>query len=681
MHPAAAPTAARTEEPALHADRTWLAINTIRTLAMDAVEQAQSGHPGTPMALAPVSWLLWTRFLRHDPRSPEWPDRDRFVLSCGHASLLAYSLLHLTGYDVSLDDIKAFRQWGSKTPGHPERGHTAGIEVTTGPLGQGIGNAVGMAIAERILAARFNRPSHEVVSHRTWALVSDGDLMEGVGSEAASIAGHLGLGRLTAIWDDNRITIDGSADLAFTEDVAGRFEAYGWRVTRVNDGNDLGAITGALEWAREDDGRPALIVLKTRIGDPAPTKGGTAKAHGAPLGADEVKKTKAILGWPDATFHVPAEAVEEGRGCVTRGAEARRDWEARLAAYAAAHPAEAAEFRRMLAGELPEGWEKALPAFPVDKPLATRQASQAVLQALWGAVPELVGGSADLTESTGVEVKGAEPFNAAGAGRTFHWGVREHGMAAALNGIAAHGGLRPFGSTFLVFFDYLKPSLRLASLSHHPTILIGTHDSIGLGEDGPTHQPVEQLAMLRAIPGVVTIRPADAAETAEAWRAALLRKDGPTALVLTRQKLPVLDRAKYGAADGVRRGGYILWEPEGGPQAIIIATGSEVHLALEAAHALAGEGVRARVVSLPSWELFLAQPEAYRDQVLPRAVRARVSVEAAASFGWCRFLGEAGEAVALDRFGASAPAERLFAEFGFTPARVADAVRRAIGRA
>jgi transketolase len=680
MQPAAAPATARSEEPTLPADRTWLAINTIRTLAMDAVEQAQSGHPGTPMALAPVSWLLWTEFLRHDPRTPDWPDRDRFVLSCGHASMLAYSLLHLTGYDVSLDDIRAFRQWGSNTPGHPERGHTAGIEVTTGPLGQGIGNAVGMAIAERILAARFNRPEHEVVSHRTWALVSDGDLMEGVGSEAASIAGHLGLGRLTAIWDDNRITIDGSADLAFTEDVAGRFEAYGWRVTRVGDGNDLGAITGALEWAREDDGRPALIVLKTRIGDPAPTKGGTAKAHGAPLGADEVKQTKAILGWPDETFHVPAGAVEEGRGCVTRGARARADWEKRIAAYAAAHPAEAAEFRRMLSGELPEGWEKALPAFPVDKPLATRQASQAVLQALWSVVPELVGGSADLTESTGVEVKGAEPFTAAGAGRTFHWGVREHGMAAALNGIAAHGGLRPFGSTFLVFFDYLKPSLRLASLSHHPTILIGTHDSIGLGEDGPTHQPVEHLAMLRAIPGVVTIRPADAAETAEAWRAALARKAGPTVLVLTRQKLPVLDRAKYGAADGVQRGGYVLREPEGGPQAIILATGSEVHLALEAAEALAGEGVRARVVSLPSWELFLAQPKAYREQVLPRAVRARVSVEAAASFGWCRFLGEGGEAVALDRFGASAPAERLFAEFGFSAARVADAVRRVLGR-
>ncbi|HSE27931.1 MAG TPA: transketolase [Gemmatimonadales bacterium] len=681
MHPAAAPTAARTEEPALHADRTWLAINTIRTLAMDAVERAQSGHPGTPMALAPVSWLLWTKFLRHDPRRPDWPDRDRFVLSCGHASMLAYSLLYLTGYDVSLDDLRSFRQWGSNTPGHPERGHTAGIEVTTGPLGQGIGNAVGMAIAERILAARFNRPGHEVVSHRTWAVVSDGDLMEGVGSEAASIAGHLGLGRLTAIWDDNRITIDGSADLAFTEDVAGRFEAYGWRVTRVNDGNDLGAITGALEWAREDDGRPALIVLRTRIGDPAPTKGGTAKAHGAPLGADEVKKTKAILGWPDEVFHVPAEAMEDGRECVTRGAEERVEWEQRLAAYAAAHPAEAAEFRRMLAGELPEGWEQALPAFPADKPLATRQASQAVLQALWSAVPELVGGSADLTESTGVEVMGAEPFTAAGAGRTFHWGVREHGMAAALNGIAAHGGLRPFGSTFLVFFDYLKPSLRLASLSRYPTIFIGTHDSIGLGEDGPTHQPVEHLAMLRAIPGVVTIRPADAAETAEAWRVALTRREGPTALVLTRQKLPVLDRTKHGAAEGVRRGGYVLWEPDGGPQAVILATGSEVHLALEAAQALAGEGVRVRVVSLPSWELFLAQPEAYREQVLPRALRARVSVEAAASLGWCRFLGDAGEAVALDRFGASAPAERLFAEFGFTPAGVADAVRRVIGRA
>ncbi len=680
MQPAAAPAAARIEEPTLHADRTWLAINTIRTLAMDAVEEAQSGHPGTPMALAPAAWLLWTKFLRHDPATPAWPDRDRFVLSCGHASMLAYSLLHLTGYAVSLDDLKAFRQWGSNTPGHPERGHTDGIEVTTGPLGQGIGNAVGMAIAERILAARFNRPGHDVVNHRTWALVSDGDLMEGVGSEAASLAGHLGLGRLTAIWDDNRITIDGATDLAFTEDVAGRFEAYGWRVTRVNDGNDLGAITGALEWAREDDGRPALIVLKTRIGDPAPTKGGTAKAHGAPLGADEVKRTKAILGWPDEKFHVAAEAMADGRAAAARGAELRQGWEAGLAAYEAAYPREAAEFRRMQSGELPAGWEKSLPTFPAEKPLATRQASQAVLQALWNAVPELVGGSADLTESTGVDVKGAEPFTAAGAGRTFHWGVREHGMAAALNGIAAHGGLRPFGSTFLIFFDYLKPSLRLASLSRHPTIFVGTHDTLRRGEDGPTPPPVEQLAMLRAIPGVVTIRPADAAETAEAWRAALGRTEGPTALVLSRQKLPVLDRTRYGAAEGVRRGGYVLREPEGGPQAIIIATGSEVHLALEAAESLASEGVRARVVSLPSWELFQAQPEAYREQVLPRALRARVSVEAAASFGWCRFTGDQGESVALDRFGASAPADRLFLELGFTPARVADAVRRVLGR-
>jgi transketolase len=669
------------EERALSDDPTWLAINTIRTLSMDAVEKAQSGHPGTPMALAPAAWLLWTRVLRHDPAAPSWPDRDRFVLSCGHASMLLYSLLHLTGYDLPLEELEAFRQFGSKTPGHPERGFAPGVEVTTGPLGQGVGNSVGMAIAERLLASRFNRDGFDVVDHRTWAFVSDGDLMEGVASEAASLAGHLQLGKLTLIWDDNRITIDGDTDLAFSEDVAARFEAYGWRTTRVDDGNDLGAIAGALEWARQDDSRPALIVLHTRIGDPAPTKGGTAKAHGAPLGAEEVRKTKEILGWPaDRPFHVPEEVREEGRAALARGAELRGEWERRMADYARQHAVDAAEFRRVMAGELPDGWEKALPAFPADKPLATRQASQAVLQALFPAMPELVGGSADLSESTGVEIKGVEPFRAGRPGRTFHWGVREHGMAATLNGIAAHGGLRPFGSTFLIFFDYLKPSLRLASLSHHPIVLVGTHDSIGLGEDGPTHQPIEHLAMLRAMPGVVTLRPADAGETAEAWRVALSRWEGPTAIVLTRQKLPVLDRTAYASAEGVRHGGYVLWQPEGVAEAAIIATGSEVHVALAAAKDLAAQGIRARVVSLPSWELFLEQDESYRESVLPRAITARVSVEAAASFGWTRFIGERGESVAIDHFGASAPGDRLFTEFGFTPARVADAVRRVLGR-
>jgi transketolase len=646
---------------------------------MDAVEQANSGHPGTPMALAPVGYLLWTRHLKHSPRHPGWPDRDRFVLSCGHASMLLYSLLHLTGYDLSLDDIRQFRQWGSRTPGHPERGHTAGVETTTGPLGQGIGNAVGMAMAERFLADRFNRADATLVDHRTWVLASDGDLMEGVASEAASLAGHLRLGKLTVIYDDNSITIDGRTDLSFSEDVGARFEAYGWRVLRVDDGNDLSAIDAALSDAGAQEERPTLIVLRTVIGDPAPTKRDSSAAHGAPLGAEEIRKTKAILGWPDEAFFVPDAARADMGEVAERGARMEAAWTARQSAYAAACPAEAARFAQWLAGELPEGWDAKLPVFGVEaKAVETRKASAAALKALAASLPNLVGGSADLAGSTGTAHGLGGDFGPGTVGQTVHWGIREHAMAACMNGMAAHGGIRPFGSTFLVFADYMKPSIRLAALMGLPTIYLGTHDSIGVGEDGPTHQPIEQLAMLRAIPNLVVLRPGDANETVEAWRAAIQRREGPTLLALTRQKVPVLDRGSLGPASGVRQGGYVLYDPPGGPQALVMATGSELSVALDAAQQLLAEGIHVRVVSLPSWELFAAQPAAYRDQVLPPAIRARVSVEAATSFGWHRWLGDGGEAVSLDHFGASAPGERLFEEFGFTAAHVADAIRRVL---
>ncbi len=676
--------AARTEAPA-DDPQAWIAINAIRALSMDAVEAAQSGHPGTPMALAPAAWVLWTHFLRHDPADPAWPDRDRFVLSCGHASMLQYALLHLSGYDLPLDEIRRFRQWGSRTPGHPERGHTPGVETTTGPLGQGMGNAVGLAIAERILADRFNRPGLEIVDHRVWGFVSDGDMMEGVASEAASLAGHLRLGKLKLIYDDNHITIDGDTALTFSDDVGRRFEAYGWHVVRVaGDGNDLRAITAALERARDESDRPSLVILRTIIADPAPTKRNTAEAHGAPLGAAEVRRTKELMGWPlEPAFHVPAEAYRGWRAARDRGERAHAAWRDRMARYAERHPDDAAEFRRRLAGELPPDWERALPTIGPDKgALATRQASGLALQALAAAIPELVGGSADLGGSTGTTLKQGGTLGPATTGRVIHWGVREHGMGAALSGIAAHGGLRPFGSTFLVFSDYMKPAIRLASIMRLPVIYIGTHDSIGLGEDGPTHQPVEHLAMLRAIPGLVTLRPADAAETVEAWRVAIARRDGPTMLVLTRQKLPVLDRAGggLGAAEGVARGGYVLWDPPGGPEAILVATGSEVHVALAAARQLLAGGVRARVVLLPSWELFESQPGSYRESVLPPAIRARVGIEAASAFGWLRYVTEGGAMLAMEGFGASAPGERLFEKFRFTPARAAELVRKVLSR-
>jgi transketolase len=657
----------------------WRSINAIRALSMDAVELAQSGHPGTPMALAPAGYLLWSRFLRHNPRNPEWIDRDRFVLSCGHASMLLYSLLYLSGYDLSLDDIKNFRQWGSRTPGHPERGHTPGVETTTGPLGQGFGNAVGMAIAERFLAEHFNRPDHTIVDHRVWAFASDGDLMEGVASEAASLAGHLRLGKLTVLYDDNHITIDGDTALSFSEDVPRRFEAYGWRVLRVADGNDLAAISAAYDAARNENSRPTLIALRTVIADPAPGKRNTADAHGAPLGADEVRRTKEIMGWPlEPKFFVPDDALAHWRSAVERGAELEAGWRKKFQGYAAAHPELARELEQWMSGRLPDGWDGPLSQIaPAASATATRQASGLALQSIASSVPNLVGGSADLGGSTGTTLKQGGTFGPQSAGRTFHWGVREHGMAACLNGIAAHGGLRPFGSTFLVFSDYMKPAIRLAAIMKLPVIYIGTHDSIGLGEDGPTHQPVEHLAMLRAIPNLVTLRPADAAETIAAWRVAMERLDGPTMLVLTRQKLSPVEQAGIGAEGGVRRGAYVVLDPPGGrPDAILIATGSEVGVALQAARLLDQHQIRARVVSMPSWELFARQAESYRNEVLPPAVRARVAIEAAGPQGWSRWTTEDGAMIGMEGFGASAPGERLFEEFKLTPKHIVETVQR-----
>jgi transketolase len=659
-------------------DPAWYTINSLRVLAMDAVEQAQSGHPGTPMALAPAAYVLWDRFLRFDPAHPEWPDRDRFVLSCGHASMLIYGLLHLSGFELSLEDLRRFRQWDSHTPGHPERGHAPGVEVTTGPLGQGVANAVGMALAERFLAERFNRSELPLIGHRVWGFVSDGDLMEGVASEAASLAGHLQLGKLNLIYDDNHITIDGNTALSFSEDVGRRFEAYGWHVERVASGNDLDAIEAALAAAQKETGRPSLVILKTIIGDPAPTKGDTSAAHGTPLGKDEVARTKAILGWPETPFYVAPEAAEWRERCRARGRAAHDAWESQLRRFRSAHAQDAAELDSWLGRSLPGGWDDSLPDFgPSEGQLATRQASAKVLNALAAKIPNLVGGSADLAESTGVEIKNGGSFSAAKVGRNIHWGVREHAMAACLNGLAAHGGIRPFGSTFLIFTDYCKPSIRLSALMKLPVIYIGTHDSIGLGEDGPTHQPIEQLAMLRATPNITVIRPADATETVEAWKSAIRRSDGPTVLALSRQRLPVLDRTSLAPAAGAAQGGYILLDPPGGepPVAIVIATGSEVHPALNAVKQLHHEGVAARLVSLPSWEIFEAQTPEYRESVLPKAARARVAIEAAATFGWHRWVGHEGVVLGIDRFGASAPGERLFREFGLTAERVIEAVK------
>jgi len=661
-----------------------LSINTIRTLAIDAVQKANSGHPGLPLGAAPMAYALWQRHLHHNPKNPHWADRDRFVLSAGHGSMLLYCLLFLTGYDLSLDDLRAFRQWGSRTPGHPEIHDTPGVEATTGPLGQGTGNAVGMAIAERALAHRFNRPGHTIVDHRTYALVSDGDLMEGISSEVSSLAGHLGLGKLIYLYDCNGISLDGPTSLAFSrEDVGARYAAYGWQVLHIDDGDtNVDAIDAALKQAEADTTHPSILVIRTTIGFGSPHKHGTSEAHGSPLGADEVKLTKQALGFdPEESFAVPPDALAHFREALGRGAAAEEDWKGRFAAYAKAHPDLAAQFRATLAGTLPDGWDQGLPTFGVADAQATRQASGKALNAIAARVPELIGGDADLSTSTNTTIKDGGSFDAqSGAGRNLHFGVREHAMGAIANGIAYHGGLRPFVATFFCFSDYMRPPVRLAALNGLRVIYVWTHDSIGLGEDGRTHQPVEHLMSLRAMPNLAVVRPGDANETVEAWRWAMTH-DGPVALVLTRQKLPVADRTQMGPAAGLRRGAYVLADAEGGaPDAILLATGSEVSLALAARERLAKDGVRARVVSMPCWETFAAQDPAYRDQVLPPAITARVSIEAGVTFGWERWIGPRGVAIGVDRYGASAPAEVIFEHLGFTPAHVAEVTRELVGQ-
>jgi transketolase len=663
-------------------DLDQLCINTIRTLSMDAVQAANSGHPGTPMALAPLAYVLWTRHLKHSPANPKWVDRDRFVLSAGHASMLLYSLLYLSGYGLELEDLKEFRQWESVTPGHPEYGMTRGVETTTGPLGQGFANGVGMAIAERHLATLFNREGHEVIDHFTYAICSDGDLMEGVSSEAASLAGHLKLGKLIYFWDDNSITIEGSTKLAFTEDVLKRFDAYGWHTVSIEDGNDLEAIDAAIRQAQSDP-RPSMIGVRTIIGYGSPNKAGSAKAHGAPLGEEEVRLTKQNLGWPTMEpFFVPEEALAHMRALLGRGKEAEARWGERWNRYREAHTVAAADLTAALERRLPDGWDADLPTFtPQDKAPATRAASAQALNAIGSRVPWLIGGSADLAESNLTMLNDEESLQAGSyGGRNMHFGVREHAMGSIMNGMSVHGGVRPYGGTFLIFSDYMRPPIRLAALMEQPVIYVFTHDSVGLGEDGPTHQPVEQLSALRAIPGLIDIRPCDANETVEAWRFAMEYDRGPIFMALSRQALPILDREKFAGAENLRRGAYILADSASGdPEVIIIASGSEVAVALEARDRLELEGIAARVVSMPSWVLFERQPEEYREAVLPRRVRARVSVEAASPMSWHRWVGSEGKVIGITHFGESAPAKRIFEELGFTAENIVNKARCVLG--
>ncbi len=663
-------------------DVDTLCVNTLRFLAVDAVEKANSGHPGTPMEAAPLGHVLWTRLLRHNPKNPRWANRDRFILSAGHASMLLYGLLHLTGYDLSLDDLKNFRQWGSRTPGHPEFGHTPGVETTTGPLGQGFANGVGLALAERMLAARFNRPGFPIVDHFVHAFVSDGDLMEGVSGEAASLAGHLRLGKLKYLYLDNRITIEGPTDLAFSEDVARRFQAVGWEVLHLPDVNDLSAVEKTFRAARSQTERPSLIIARTHIGFGSPHKQDTAEAHGSPLGAPEAAATKKNLGWPsEPAFHIPDVVRELSAAQVKRGAALEDEWNALFETYRDHFPDLAAQWDALQRSPLVPGWADRLPTFRAGESVATRQASGKVLNAVSGALPSLVGGSADLSPSNNTYLDGAGDQNAENpGGRNFHFGVREHAMGAVLNGLGVDGRFLPFGGTFLVFSDYMRPAIRLAALMKLGVVYVFTHDSVGLGEDGPTHQPVEHLAALRSIPGLRVIRPADANETVWAWRAALERRDGPTALVLTRQKIPVLDRARLAPAVGLLRGAYRLTPADGVSRLLLLASGSEVSLALEAAERLGKEGIRAAVVSFPSWELFEDQPEAYRWDILPPAVTARVVVEAGSSQGWHKYAGPAGSLVTLDRFGASAPGDAALAQFGFSVDNVLRASLAALAR-
>jgi len=669
-------------------DIARLSIDTIRTLSMDAVQQAESGHPGTPMALAPLAYKLFVEHMKHDPADPEWFDRDRFVLSCGHASMLLYSALHLTGYEVSLDDLRQFRQWESKTPGHPEFGYTPGVETTTGPLGQGISNAVGMAMAEAHLAAVFNKPGSEIVDHFTWFIASDGDLMEGVSHEAASFAGHFGLGKLIGFYDDNRITIDGSTDLSYSDDARRRFEGYGWQVLDLPDVNDLAAIDNVIAAAKSDTARPTLVITRTHIGFGSPNRQDTAKAHGEPLGKDEVLATKKNLGWPwpEETFRVPPEVVEHCREPRAGSRERRAQWLKSLAS----HP-DRFELERRIERRLPDGWEKKIPSFTKENgAVASRAASNTVLNALAPILPELVGGSADLTPSNGTALKNEKPFaRDHHAGRYVHFGIREHGMGAIMNGLSLHGGIRPFGGTFLIFSDYMRPAVRLAALMHQPAIFVYTHDSIGLGEDGPTHQPIEQLSTLRAIPNLTLIRPADASETAEAWKVAIANTTGPTALVFTRQKLGFIDREKHGAAAGLSRGAYVLspgaesQEPRarsrkpGAESIVLMSSGSEVALILAAAEKLAAEGIKASVVSMPSHELFAKQDQRYRDTVLPPGVP-RLAIEAGHPMSWYRWVGDNGAVIGLERFGASAPYERIYEELGLTVEKIVAAAGKLV---
>jgi transketolase len=672
-----------TKLPATEEELHLLCINTLRTLAMDGVEKAKSGHPGAPMGAAAMAFVLWTEFLKHNPAKPKWVDRDRFVLSAGHASILLYSLLHLTGYEVSMEDLQSFRQWGSRTPGHPEYGHTPGVEVTTGPLGQGFATGVGMAMAERFLAQRFNRPGHAIVDHNIFGIVSDGDLMEGLSHEAASLAGHLGLGKIVYLYDSNDISIDGATALSFTEDVGDRFEAYGWFVATVSDGNDLEQLREAIRAAISSP-LPALVQVKTHIGFGAPTKQDSPASHGAPLGPDEVRGAKVNLGWRvDESFGIPGAVQDYFRQAVNRGGLAQAAWEDRFQAYREQYPDDAAEFERTQAGKLREAWDAELPTFTADDgKIATRKASGAAINAIAARSPELVGGSADLAESNLTDIKGQGWFDSAGAaGRNVHFGVREHAMGAALNGMALHGGVRPFGGTFLIFSDYMRPAVRLASLMGVPSIFVYTHDSIGLGEDGPTHQPIEHLAALRAIPGLVLLRPADANETVEAWRFAISYRGGPIAICLTRQALPVLEQPT-GGRPPVERGAYAVVEPGvGPPDLVLLSTGSEVHVCVDAAAELATRGVSARVVSMPSWELFEAQDAGYREGLLETSPSgARVAVEAASPMGWHRYVRDSGDVIGLDRFGASAPGDVVLRELGFTVAKVVARSLQALGR-
>ena len=651
------------------------AANTIRGLTMDAVQKAGEGHPGMPMGTADIAVVLWTQFLRHNPQDPQWPDRDRFILSAGHGSMLIYSLLHLSGYDLPLAELQNFRQWDSKTPGHPEFGHTVGVETTTGPLGQGITNAVGMALAERWLAARFNRPGYEIVNHHTYVISGDGDLMEGVSQEAASLAGHLGLGKLIVLYDDNRITIDGKTDLAFTEDVMARFAAYGWHTQKV-DGHDPLAVKAAIEAAKAAEAMPSIIACRTHIGYGSPNKQDTSGVHGSALGDAEIVLTKQALGWPtEPLFYIPDAA----RDFLQMDGRFQNEWQLLWQKYQGAFPQEAARFQQFLNGDLPTNWDDILPTFEAGKSVATRAASGQTLNALAPHLPYLLGGSADLTGSNNTDIKGEAALTRDDfCGRYIHFGVREHAMGGMLNGMALHGGVRPYGGTFLVFSDYMRGSVRLSALMGVPVIYVFTHDSIGLGTDGPTHQPIEHVMSLRAMPNMTVIRPADAAETAVAWRSALEHKTGPTSLILTRQGVPTLDRSKYAAASGAARGAYVLSDADN-PQVLLLATGSEVQIALEAQEKLAAKGVAARVVSMPSWEIFAAQDVAYRESVLPKAITARVSIEAGVTLGWERHLGLAGKAIGLDRYGASAPHKAIYQNLGITAEAMVDAALSLLG--